>query len=83
MKWKGYEDEYNSWEPRKGLAHLHVFQKYEKEQQENEEEEEEGEESEEDEEYSVERILEKRVKKGKVEYCVKWKGYAENWLVGV
>ena len=32
------------------------------------------EEPEEEEEYEVERILNKRIKKGKVEYLVKWKG---------
>ena len=31
-------------------------------------------EEEEEEEYEVERILNKRIKKGKVEYLVKWKG---------
>ena len=28
-----------------------------------------------DEEYEVEKIIEKRIKKGKVEYYVKWKGW--------
>ena len=41
-----------------------------------------AEEEPEEEEYEVERILNKRIKKGKVEYLVKWKG-KKNFVLGL
>ena len=35
------------------------------------------------EEYEVEKILERRVKKGKTEYLIKWKGKHENTSMGI
>lgn len=51
---------------------------YEKKMREQEEGE--GEDDEEDEEFTVETVLERKVKKnGKVEYHIKWQGYDDKW----
>lgn len=70
IKWKGYDDSWNSWEPKKGIAHLKVFKKYEKEQETVDQEEEDQP------EYVVEEVLDRNItKRGKVKYFIKWEGY--------
>ncbi|KAL3113703.1 hypothetical protein niasHT_016793 [Heterodera trifolii] len=87
VKWAGYDDGWNTWEPRESLKHLEVFKQYEKAQQktveknklEAEETEEDEEEEDEDNEYKVEKVLDRREKDGRVKYKIKWMGYDDSW----
>ena len=64
VKWKGYGDDENSWEPKNNLFCSDLIKKFEY-----------GSESKD--EFSVEKILDKRFcPDGKVEYLLKWKGFS-------
>uniref|UniRef100_A0A915NNC1 Chromo domain-containing protein n=1 Tax=Meloidogyne floridensis TaxID=298350 RepID=A0A915NNC1_9BILA len=76
IKWKGFGPEWNSWEPRKGIAHLDVFKKYEEKLKNNEGEEDE---SDDDKEYIAEKVLDRKIgRDGEIEYFIKWEGYDDD-----
>jgi hypothetical protein len=65
LKWKNFTVKQATWEPAGGGNFKDLIKKFEESKKE-------------DEEYVVERILDKRMKGGKAEYLLKWKGYADN-----
>jgi len=90
VKWKHYDE--TTWEPVKNLGNIQdLIEEFEKKQDgevktptptkvkrmlQSEKEPQEGEDKNED-VYEVEKVLEKRFRKGRVEYFVKWKNYDE------
>jgi hypothetical protein len=63
VKWKGFPDEGNTWQKPKDILDKKLLQDFEATYQGN---------------YSGVRLLKKRVRKGKVEYLVEWKGRPES-----
>ena len=65
VKWRGYPDTEDTWEPKVQLVCPELIEKYENP-------------LEDEEEYSIERIIGKRTNRhGKIEYLVKWRGYPD------
>jgi len=71
VKWKGYSEKQNTWEPVKNIKCKDMIESFEKEHLDIER-------MELNKQYVVEKVLQKRtIEGGKIEYFVKWKGYSE------
>ncbi|XP_050056604.1 chromobox protein homolog 5-like isoform X2 [Aphis gossypii] len=76
LKWQGFNEFHNSWEPQKNLKCDKLIKNYaHKLKQKSEENQNQAVSS--IIQYPIEKILHKRTKKGKVEYLVKWQGFNE------
>lgn len=65
VKWQGYRDSENTWEPAKNLKSSQLIADFERQNLNNE--------------YKVDKILQKRSNdEGKIEYFVKWEGYSDD-----
>jgi len=80
VKWENYTEEFNTWEPKSSIP-TSILQYYEKDSSRLGQPAPSGTqqikaiEEDWDEEFIVEAIIDERIKKGKFEYLVKWKGY--------
>jgi len=72
VKWKGWDEDDNTWEVVSNINSKKLIEDYNKEHPETSEEEESSEED-----YEVEAIVDKRKRRGKIQYLVKWKGWDE------
>jgi len=71
VKWKGWSEKSNTWEPAKNIKCTDMIEAFEKDHLDMER-------MELNKQYIVERVLQKRTNEdGKTEYFVKWKGYGE------
>ncbi|CAL4188417.1 unnamed protein product, partial [Meganyctiphanes norvegica] len=72
LKWRGYPDEENTWEPKDNLTCPALIKDFEKRYSEAETNEIKKK------VWVVEKILDKRIFNGQVEYYLKWRGYPES-----
>merc|ERR1712150_17825 len=92
VKWKDWKDEDNTWESEDNINSKDLIEEYNKNKEEKEtgketavatdnlnskNENPEESDDEEEEEYEVEAILDKRSRRGKIQYLVKWKGWPD------
>merc|ERR1712156_1086653 len=77
VKWKGWDEEDNTWEIESNINSRKLIDEYNKNNPSISEGEESEEEESTDEDYEVEAIVDKRKRRGKIQYLVKWKGWDE------
>ncbi|KAE9522227.1 hypothetical protein AGLY_017376 [Aphis glycines] len=77
LKWQGFNEFFNSWEPQKNLKCDKLIKNYAHKLKQNRSEENENQVGSSIIQYPIEKILHKRTKKGKVEYLLKWQGFNE------